>query len=73
MHEPDVENISGPVSFVSNPPQQLHQRSGTSMDHTYATPRQADGSWMACGMHVVVQCLAGGCLVVAASKLNRPS
>ncbi len=53
MHEPDIENISGRVTFVSNPAQQLHQRSGTSMDHTYATARQADGSWMAYGMYVL--------------------
>ena len=53
MHEPDIENISGRVSFVSNPAQPLQQRSGTSMDHTYATARQADGSWMAYGMYVL--------------------
>lgn len=53
MHEPDMEKISGRVTFVSNPAERLHQPSGTSMDHTYATARQADGSWMAYGMYVL--------------------
>ncbi len=53
MHAPDVENISGRVTFVSNPIRLLHQKSGTSMDHTYATVRQPDGSWTAFGMFVL--------------------
>jgi hypothetical protein len=53
MYEPDVENISGRVTFVSNPARLLHQKSGTSMDHIYATARQADGSWKAYGMFVL--------------------
>jgi hypothetical protein len=52
MHTPDVENICGRVTFVSNPARRLHQKSGTSMDHTYATAPQTDGSWMAYGMYV---------------------
>ncbi len=53
MHAPDVEDISGRVTFVSTPVRRLHQKSGTSMDHTYALARQADGSWMAYGMSVL--------------------
>jgi hypothetical protein len=53
MHDGDVEKTSGRVTFVSNPAQRLHQQTGTSMDHTYATARQADGSWMAYGMYVL--------------------
>jgi hypothetical protein len=53
MHGPDVEDTSGRVTFVSNAFRQLHQKSGTAMDHTYATVRQPDGSWMAYGMFVL--------------------
>ena len=53
MHGPDVENVSGRVTFVSNPVRPLHKKTGTSMDHTYATAQQADGSWVAYGMRVV--------------------
>ncbi len=52
MHSPDIEDVSGRVTFVSNPARRLHQKSGSNMDHTYATARQPDGSWMAYGMYV---------------------
>jgi hypothetical protein len=53
MQAGDVEKVSGRVTFVSNPAQRLRKQTGTSMDHTYATTRQADGSWMAYGMYVL--------------------